>query len=54
MVAGVLLLAVVLVAVIVALAYFVFASFWFGAGYQPTPPAAARQMLRLAELSERG
>jgi SAM-dependent methyltransferase len=37
----------------VALAYFVFASFWFGAGYQPTPRSAAMAMLRLAELSPR-
>jgi ribosomal protein L11 methylase PrmA len=35
----------------IALAYFVFASFWFGAGYQPTPRSAALAMLRYAELS---
>ncbi|HTT17241.1 MAG TPA: class I SAM-dependent methyltransferase [Thermoplasmata archaeon] len=36
-----------------ALAYFVFASFLFGAGYQPTPRAAALRMLVLAELTAR-
>jgi SAM-dependent methyltransferase len=36
-----------------ALGYFVFASFLFGAGYQPTPRAAALEMLRLAEVSPR-
>jgi len=44
-------LGVGLLVVVVALAYFVFASFLFGAGYQPTPRKAALQMLRLAELS---
>jgi len=43
----------VLAAVAAALAYFVFASFLFGAGYQPTPRSAALEMLRLAELSPR-
>ncbi|HTP53578.1 MAG TPA: SAM-dependent methyltransferase [Thermoplasmata archaeon] len=33
-----------------ALAYFVFASFAFGAGYQPTPRRAVETMLRLAEV----
>jgi len=42
----------VLLAVVVALSYFVFASFLFGAGYQPTPRAAALQMLRLAEVTK--
>lgn len=46
-----LLVAGVLAAVAVALGYFVFASFLFGAGYQPTPRAAALEMLRLAELT---
>ncbi len=46
-------LALLLVAVVAALAYFVFASFLFGAGYQPTPRRAVREMLRLAELSPR-
>ena len=40
-----------LLAFAAAIAYFVFASFLFGAGYQPTPRAAALEMLRLAELS---
>jgi SAM-dependent methyltransferase len=35
---------------IAATAYFVFASFAFGAGYQPTPRRAVEQMLRLAEV----
>ncbi len=46
-------LAFALAAVAGALAYFVFASFLFGAGYQPTPPGAALAMLRYAELSPR-
>lgn len=50
---GLLPVAVVLLVVSVAIAYFVFASFLFGAGYQPTPRAAAMEMLRLAELSPR-
>jgi len=45
------LLPVVLAAVAGFLAYFVFASFAFGAGYQPTPRAASLQMLRLAGLT---
>jgi len=45
------LVGVVLSVVAAALAYFVFASFLWGAGYQPTPPSAALEMLRLAELS---
>jgi adenine-specific DNA methylase len=44
---------VVLAVAVVALAYFVFASFVFGAGYQPTPRRAVAEMLRLAELGER-
>jgi SAM-dependent methyltransferase len=39
-----------LLAVIAVLAYFVFASFVFGAGYQPTPRRSVRMMLRLAEV----
>jgi ribosomal protein L11 methylase PrmA len=45
------LIALVLAVVAAALAYFVFASFLFGAGYQPTPRGAALTMLRLAEIS---
>lgn len=44
-----LLLAVVLGAIAVV-AYFVFASFAFGAGYQPTPRRSVEAMLRLAEV----
>ncbi len=40
----------VLLGIALALAYFVFASFAFGAGYQPTPRAAVKAMLRFAEL----
>jgi precorrin-6B methylase 2 len=43
----------ILFVVAAALAYFVFASFLWGAGYQPTPRSAALEMLRLAELSPR-
>jgi hypothetical protein len=46
-------IALALVVLCVVVAYFVFASFLFGAGYQPTPRAAALEMLRLAELSPR-
>jgi SAM-dependent methyltransferase len=35
---------------IAAVAYFVFASFAFGAGYQPTPRRSVEKMLRLAEV----
>jgi len=48
-----LLLAGALVVVAAAIAYFGFASFLFGAGYQPTPRSAALEMLRLAELTPR-
>ncbi|HYA71113.1 MAG TPA: class I SAM-dependent methyltransferase [Thermoplasmata archaeon] len=34
-------------------AYFVFASFLFGAGYQPTPRRAVETMLRFAEVGPR-
>jgi predicted RNA methylase len=40
-------------AALAAVAYFVFASFAFGAGYQPTPRRSVAQMLRYAELAER-
>ncbi|MGP8077423.1 MAG: SAM-dependent methyltransferase [Thermoplasmata archaeon] len=43
-------LAFALLFVAVALAYFVFATFAFGAGYQPTPRRAVETMLRLAEV----
>ncbi len=46
-------LAILLFVVVAIVAYFVFASFAFGAGYQPTPKSAALEMLRLAELSPR-
>lgn len=46
-----LVIGVALLVVAVGLAYFVFASFLFGAGYQPTPRAAALEMLRLAGVS---
>lgn len=36
-----------------ALAYFVFASFAFGAGYQPTPRRSVETMLRFAEVGPR-
>jgi Ribosomal protein L11 methyltransferase (PrmA) len=43
-------LAVVLLAVGIGGAYFVFASFAFGAGYEPTPRRAVERMLRFAEV----
>jgi SAM-dependent methyltransferase len=43
---------VVVLAGIAAVAYFVFASFAFGAGYQPTPRKSVATMLRFAELGE--
>jgi cyclopropane fatty-acyl-phospholipid synthase-like methyltransferase len=48
---GPLIVAVALAVVAAALAYFVFASFLFGAGYQPTPRASALMMLKLAALT---
>lgn len=42
-----------LLGVLAVVAYFVFASFIFGAGYQPTPRRAVRAMLRLAEVGPR-
>ncbi len=47
------LLPIVLFVVVAVVGYFVFASFLFGAGYQPTPRGAALEMLRLAELTPR-
>jgi SAM-dependent methyltransferase len=44
-----LVLAFVLLGVAVAMAYFVFASFLYGAGYQPTPRRSVETMLRFAE-----
>ena len=38
---------------IAIVAYFVFASFAFGAGYQPTPRRSVEAMLRLAEVGPR-
>jgi ribosomal protein L11 methylase PrmA len=35
---------------IIAVTYFVFASFAYGAGYQPTPRKSVEKMLRLAEV----
>jgi len=46
-------LAIGLFALAVALAYFVFASFAFGAGYEPTPRRAVETMLRFAEVGPR-
>jgi SAM-dependent methyltransferase len=46
-------LAVGLLVVAVAIAYFVFASFAFGAGYQPTPRRSVETMLRFAEVGPR-
>lgn len=39
-----------LLAGVAVVAYFVFASFVYGAGYQPTPRRSVRTMLRLAEV----
>jgi SAM-dependent methyltransferase len=44
---------IVVLAAIAAVAYFVFASFAYGAGYQPTPRRSVATMFRFAELSER-
>jgi hypothetical protein len=43
-------LAAGLLVLAVAIAYFVFASFLFGAGYQPTPRRSVEMMLRYAEV----
>ena len=53
MVTGEVILGVGLLIVAGAAAYFVFASFAWGAGYQPTPRKSAEQMLRLAEVGPR-
>ncbi len=45
--------AIVLLVVVVVIGYFVFASFAFGAGYQPTPRRSVETMLRLAEVGPR-
>jgi len=45
--------AVGLIVFAAVMAYFVFASFAFGAGYQPTPRRSVEMMLRLAEVSPR-
>ncbi len=50
MVAPTLWVAVGLLVFGVAMAYFVFATFLFGAGYQPTPRRSAERMLRYAEV----
>lgn len=46
-----LVLAIGLLVFAVAMAYFVFASFAFGAGYEPTPRKAVETMLRFAEVA---
>ena len=46
-------LAVGLLLAVLAVGYFVFASFAYGAGYQPTPRRAVEAMLRLAEVGPR-
>ena len=45
--------AIGLFALAIALGYFVFASFAFGAGYEPTPRRAVETMLRFAEVGPR-
>jgi ribosomal protein L11 methylase PrmA len=47
------LIGIVLLVVALGGAYFVFASFGWGAGYQPTPRRSAEAMLRLAEVGPR-
>ncbi|HKN06800.1 MAG TPA: SAM-dependent methyltransferase [Thermoplasmata archaeon] len=47
------LLAIGLLVLSVGIAYFVFASFAFGAGYQPTPRRSVETMLRFAEVGPR-
>jgi len=53
MVPAIELVLVVVLAGIAAVAYFVFASFAYGAGYQPTPRRSVETMMRFAELGER-
>ncbi|MGA8303546.1 MAG: class I SAM-dependent methyltransferase [Thermoplasmata archaeon] len=48
-----LLLSGLLLFAVAVVAYFVFASFAFGAGYQPTPRRSVETMLRLAEVGPR-
>ncbi len=48
-----LLVGFVLLGVTLAIGYFVFSTFLFGAGYQPTPRRAVRTMLRFAEVTEK-
>ena len=43
-------LLVILIAAILLAIYFVFASFAWGAGYQPAPPRVVRRMLELGEV----
>ena len=53
MLAWELVLSLVLLVVGVGLAYFIFASFAWGAGYQPTPRRSLETMLRFAEAGPR-
>ncbi len=46
-------IAIVLLGAVVVVGYFVFASFVYGAGYQPTPRRSVEAMLRLAEVGPR-
>jgi len=46
-------LSIGLIAFAGAMAYFVFATFAYGAGYEPTPRKAVEMMLRLAEVGPR-
>jgi hypothetical protein len=48
-----LLMAILLLVVAAVIAYFIFASFVFGAGYQPTPRRSVETMLRFAEVGPR-
>jgi SAM-dependent methyltransferase len=43
---------VLILAFLVLIIYFVFASFYYGAGYQPTPRGIATRMLDLAEIGQ--
>ncbi len=47
------LLGFVLLGITLAVGYFVFSAFLFGAGYQPTPRRSVLTMLRFAEVTER-
>jgi len=46
-------IAILLLVAAAAVGYFVFASFAYGAGYQPTPRASVETMLRFAEVTPR-